>query len=131
MRVDIRGGVKGFVLAAALFCAGRPVVAADAPAADLYVSPAGNDAWSGRLSQASADGKDGPLASLDAARVAVRKLRTAQAPLRPTTVLLHGGVYFLDKTVTFTPEDSGSADAPIVYAAFPGETPLLSGGRPV
>ncbi len=31
----------------------------------------------------------------------------------------------------FGPEDSGTASAPITYAAAPGERPVLSGGRPI
>jgi hypothetical protein len=51
---------------------------------------------------------------------------------KPITVLIRGGVYYLPQTLAFTPEDSGaSAAAPVVYAAYPGETPLLSGGRPL
>ena len=39
------------------------------PTADFYVSPAGNDAWSGTLAEPKPDGRDGPLAT----------------PLQPTT----------------------------------------------
>ena len=35
---------------------------------DLYVSPAGDDAWSGRRTDPTGDGGDGPFATLEAAR---------------------------------------------------------------
>ena len=34
----------------------------------------------------------------------------------------------VDQPLTFEPEDSGSPACPIVYAAYPGETPVISGG---
>ena len=47
---------------------------AEAPknALNLYVALDGNDAWSGRLDKPNADKNDGPLASLDGARIKVR-----------------------------------------------------------
>jgi hypothetical protein len=96
---------------------------------DFVVAPDGRDEWSGRPAEATPDRSDGPFATLDRARLAVRQLK-AQTPERraPYIVLLRGGTYFLQDTVTFTPEDSGRAQAPVIYAAWPGETPLLSGG---
>ncbi|MBM3500564.1 MAG: right-handed parallel beta-helix repeat-containing protein [Armatimonadetes bacterium] len=38
-------------------------------------------------------------------------------------------MYPLSDTITLTPEDSGSAKTPTVFAAFPGERPIVSGGR--
>ncbi len=94
----------------------------------LYVAPGGNDAWSGRLAEPSAAGDDGPFATLARARDAVRELKADGAPVK---VQLRGGVYFVDETIRFGPEDSGSEDAPVVYEAYPGERPELVGGRPV
>ena len=97
-------------------------------AAILHVAPDGNDAWSGRMATANGDRTDGPLASLAGSRDAVRRLR-AERPREPVTVLFAGGVYETNETVAFGPEDSGSAAAPIRYAAAPGERPVLRGGR--
>lgn len=94
----------------------------------LYLSPSGRDTWSGRLPAANADRTDGPLASLGAARAAIRKLQPLSAPVE---VRLRGGVYRPNDTLTFAPEDSGSATCPVTYGAYPGETPILSGGVPV
>jgi hypothetical protein len=42
------------------------------PALELYVSPNGNDAWSGTLPTPGKEGQDGPFASLLRARDEVR-----------------------------------------------------------
>ena len=44
----------------------------------MHVSPAGNDAWSGTAPEPNVDKTDGPLASLQGARDALRKLRAAR-----------------------------------------------------
>lgn len=73
---------------------------------------------------------DGPIATLEEARLQVRKLK-AQQPNQAIEVLIKGGVYSLRDTVVFGLEDSGSAGAPVVYKAFPGEEPVFSGGVPI
>ncbi|NOY79780.1 MAG: right-handed parallel beta-helix repeat-containing protein [Kiritimatiellaeota bacterium] len=100
-------------------------------AATLYVSPAGNDSWSGRLRVPDAAGADGPLASLDGARRAVRKLRSSQPGSKKEAirVLFLDGTYRLRSPVAFTPEDSGTKEQPVVYAAAPNAHPVFSGGR--
>lgn len=95
--------------------------------AHFYVAPGGNDAWSGRLAEPNAEGTDGPLATIQRARDLVAQSK----PTAPTRVLIRGGVYRLDKPLVFTPEHSGTKDAPITYAAYPGEKPIFSGGMPI
>jgi len=89
-----------------------------ASAGEVYVSPDGNDSNPGT--------KEKPLATLARARDVVRGLK--QAETGPVTVYLRGGTYYLPQTLVFTAEDSGTADAPVVYAAYPGEEPVISGG---
>jgi len=89
-------------------------------AAEFYVSPKGNDANPGS--------KERPLATLAAACNTVRMFRTAH-PAEGVTVRISGGTYFLDRALEFTPEDSGTVSAPVVYAAAAGEKAVLSGGR--
>ncbi|MCM2370119.1 right-handed parallel beta-helix repeat-containing protein [Aporhodopirellula aestuarii] len=91
----------------------------------LFVAPAGNDQWSGRLAEPQKN--DGPLATLDAARLKVRQLKTTN-PADTIEVQIRGGTYQLRETVVFGPQDSGSQDAPVIYKAFPGETPVFTGG---
>ncbi len=49
--------------------------------------------------------------------------------LDPVAVYLRSGDYHLDAPLVLGPEDSGTADNPVTYAAYPGESPKLSGGR--
>jgi hypothetical protein len=93
--------------------------------ADFFVSTTGDDRWSGRLPEANARADDGPFASLDRARQA---LRNRSDWGKPTRVCIRGGTYILSAPLTFAPEDSGSPLAPISYEAYPGELPVLSGG---
>jgi hypothetical protein len=45
---------------------------------------------------------------------------------KKATILLRGGTYFLPETLVFKPEDSGTT-----FQAAPGETVVVSGGRPI
>lgn len=98
------------------------LVVSCASAATLYVSPTGHDTGSGSVSD--------PLASLQGARDAVRKLK-AQGPLTaPVEVRIAGGLYPMTEPVVFTPQDSGTNTAPITYkAASSPEMPVFEGGR--
>jgi hypothetical protein len=74
--------------------------------------------------------KENPFATPGQAMVAVRAL-VAGGLKGDVRVVLHGGTYALEAPLTFTPADSGSADHAITYAAAPGESVVLSGGRPI
>ena len=43
--------------------------------------------------------------------------------------MLRGGTYRPQLSVVFSDRDSGTAESPIIYAAYPGEKPVISGGR--
>ena len=92
-----------------------------------YVAPNGNDAWSGLLAEANAAQSDGPLASLEGARLKVRDAITKDASI-PITVMFRGGEYRLLETVVFSPADAGSQKAPITYKAYRDERPVFTGG---
>ena len=99
------------------------------PQADLFVAVNGNDAWAGTLPQPNAEKSNGPFATISRARDAVRALK-AKGPLaKPVTVMVRQGTYYLDDTLVFGPEDGGTKDCPVSYVAYPGETPVVSGGR--
>ena len=53
----------------------------------------------------------------------------ARTPGIAVRVLIRGGVHSLRRTLVLTAADSGTAANPVVYAAFAGEAPVLSGGR--
>jgi hypothetical protein len=114
------------LLTAALLAIGRGL-----PAANFYVATDGNDAWSGRLAEPNAAKTDGPFATLQRARDAIRSLKAPGPLAEPVTVTLRGGVYRVEKTIEFTPDDSGTQQAPITYAAYKAERPVISGGRPI
>jgi len=107
-------------------CCGPPATSC---ADTLYVSPAGDDNWSGRLEQPDGARTDGPLATLHGARARLRQLRAAGSAQPPLTVRVLDGVYYLPEPFVLTPEDSGSADAPVVFEAAAGARPVLSGGQ--
>ena len=105
--------------------AGEQVSGVDA---DFFVASDGNDRWTGKLPAANAEASDGPFATLQRARDAVRQLQRAR-PNTDIVVLIREGLHALDKTVVFGPDDSGSGNATITYAAYPGETPVFSSGN--
>lgn len=44
-------------------------------------------------------------------------------------MVVEDGLYFLDETLRFGPEDGGEEGAPVRYEAAPGARPVISGGR--
>jgi len=97
----------------------------------LYVAPNGDDKWSGRIAAPTANGQDGPVATLPAALTAARSARLDAAKVSDgITILLRGGLYELTEPLVLTPEDSGAnAKQPFTIAAYSGEKPIISGSR--
>lgn len=100
----------------------------------LYVAPNGNDQWSGSIPAPNPQSRDGPLATLERARNRIREVRRQKPSSGTVVVQLRGGIYELAQPLVLSPEDSGShSDSgtiyPVVYEAYPGEQPILSGGR--
>ena len=91
-------------------------------AADFYVATNGNDSWPGTLAQ--------PFRTVDKARLAVQALK-AHVSGRTIRVLIRAGTYYLPSTWTFSGQDSGTSATPILYANYPGESPVISGGQPI
>lgn len=89
------------------------------PAADFFVSPAGDDAGDGSRGR--------PFATLERARDAVRQLPRPLA--EPVTVWLRGGNYFLGRSFELTEADSGTVEAPVSYRGYGREVPRLLGGQ--
>ena len=98
----------------------RQSVASDAVIS--YVSPTGDDSWSGRLAQPNADRTDGPRATLGAACRATRTLGTETS----RRIVVQAGEYFLNEPVVLTEKDSG-----LTIEAATGADVTLYGGRKV
>jgi hypothetical protein len=91
-------------------------------AADIYVSPTGNDGQDGSLAR--------PLQSLEAARDRIRAARDAgKLTKEAVTVWLRCGDYVRENSLELTKTDSGTAEYPVVWRAYPNETVRLLGGR--
>ncbi len=118
---------------ATLALLGLALTSAPAAAEDVYsyyVATNGNDAWSGLLPEPNAARTDGPFATLDRARRAVASLKQSLGGLpKPVEVLVRGGTYYLSTPLYFSRLDSGKPGCPIRYKAYPGEKPVISGGR--
>ncbi len=84
----------------------------------IYVSPSGDDRSNGSINH--------PLQSLSAAQTKVRMLK--RKGHQDITVMLRGGTYTIKNTLIFGPEDSGKEGHPIIWKAYEGEKPVLSGG---
>ncbi len=126
--------VSGAALAVAVIAAVLPAQAAqprpglpahakpDAQAAatvTIVVSPDGDDDNPGTVGA--------PLRTLTAAQQAVRDLTSI--PDGGVSVLLRGGRYELNDTLALDARDSGRDGHPVTWAAWPGEQPVLDGGR--
>ena len=77
-----------------------------------FVSPAGDDRNPGTSEK--------PFATLQRAQQAARQKRG--------DVFLRGGNYYLPDTLSFTAEDSGTKDAPVIYQNYQNEKAVISGG---
>lgn len=86
-------------------------------AADIHVSPAGGDSNAGTAAA--------PFATLGAAHFAARKV----AGMEPVTIHVEDGIYYLPETLVLTPEDSGTAQHPVVWRAVNEGKAVISGGR--
>ncbi|OUL29122.1 hypothetical protein BV378_06560 [Nostoc sp. RF31YmG] len=97
----------------------------------FYVAPNGNDAWTGKQANRNSTQNDGPFATLERARNAIRELKRRQDGVlkQPVTVFIRGGTYFLAQPLVFNSEDSGTHKCPVTYTAYQNEKPIISGGQ--
>ncbi|NNJ26503.1 right-handed parallel beta-helix repeat-containing protein [Alienimonas chondri] len=103
--------------------------AGEEPTADFYLSPDGSDKWSGTSPEPNERRTDGPFATLERARDAVRTLDRDRT--RDVVVLIREGTYRLKQTAVFDLRDAGPGDSAVTYAAYPGETPVFSSGEEI
>lgn len=97
------------------------LLTAAASAEDLYVAPGGKDTNPGTRRR--------PLATLTGARDAARAMKAGGALAGPLRIIIAGGTYRITGPLELSAEDSGTAQAPIVYQAAAGARPVFTGGR--
>jgi len=119
----------GTISLSSLINAGVSSQSNEKPKATFFVATDGDDAWSGKLAEPNAEKTDGPFATIARARDAIQEMKANGGLSEPVTVMVRGGTYFLDETIVFSQEDSGTKDCPITYMAYPGEEPVISGGK--
>lgn len=86
----------------------------------FFVSPSGNDANLGTV--------DRPLATFEGVQELVREFKEIHKNV-PITIYFRGGKYYRTKSAIFKPVDGGTKLGPVKYMAFPGEEPLILGGK--
>lgn len=97
-------------------------------AIDFYVSPSGNDDWSGRIDTSNSVQTDGPFKSLEKAKSAIRKLKEGHGFNEPVTVHIDDGIYELQHPLGFNLIDSGFADRKVIWQGKEGGRVIVSGG---
>lgn len=106
---------------------GGTVVSAEVEPLALYVSIRGDDAAGGRTARLGQP--DGPFATLGRAQTELRRLKAAGQLPDGAVVYCDAGDYYLDAPWTLGPEDSGTAQAGIVYRGAGGQETRIVGGR--
>jgi hypothetical protein len=97
-----------------------PFIVFGATQATFYVDPInGKDNNTGTIDQ--------PFKTITKARDVVRTIN--RKITGDITVYLRDGAYFISKTIEFNTRDSGTSGHPIIYCNYPGETPIISGGK--
>ncbi|WJH32197.1 right-handed parallel beta-helix repeat-containing protein [Paenibacillus sp. CC-CFT747] len=92
------------------------------PESAFYVAGDGSDSNPGTIGA--------PFRTPERARDAIRQLKhDSGLPDGGVTVFLRGGTYERTAAFQLDAQDSGTADKPITYKAFPGETVRLTGGQ--
>ena len=95
------------------------VAVSPASALDIHVSPKGSDDQPGTA--------EAPVKTLEAAR----NLARIKAGQEPVAITVQDGIYYLERPLVLTSEDSGTDKARIVYRAAHEGKAILSGGIPL
>jgi hypothetical protein len=85
----------------------------------IYVSPEGKDSNPGT--------SKAPFATLNAAKAYVSQLRKKQPLTEPAEIVIAPGIYNLTSPLEFTPEDSGTAAAPLIIRGKKGSRCVFTG----
>jgi len=112
-----------FFLVTIAFAPVQPVAAQEGLVrTTLYVAPSslgGSDSHSGTI--------DEPFLTLKRAQQAVRDVDNDK--IGDIIVYVRGGIYELEEPLIFLPHDSGKSGYRVSYMAYPGEKPVITGGR--
>jgi len=119
----------GIILLLEFSMAGK--VGAEMSDVTFYVASNGNDEWSGKFAEPDSAETDGPFATLERARDAIRDLKKAGELKASATVFVRGGIYEFTQTLKLDAQDSGSPESPIVYRAYENEKPVIIGGQQI
>lgn len=120
LRIGTSTPGHGYVGSEEAWPAGAPP--AETGMATYYVSPSGSDSNNGSIGA--------PFLTLTKARDTVRT-RISSSMTGDVTVFLRGGVYQQTSTLALTSSDSGKSGYNVLWKAYPGERPMVSGGVPV
>src|SRR5437899_859528 len=82
-----------------------------AAGSDFYVATDGNDKWSGSLASPNPANTDGPFATLERARDALRRAKAEGKLVAGGTVWIRGGAYSRERSFELTATDSGTPQA--------------------
>ena len=100
----------------------KRIVLINTPECEIYVSVGGKDTGKGT--------KESPFATIGRAQEEVRKIKKEKGlPQKGVVVYLRKGEYFIDDTIIFTEEDSGTENAPVIYRSFSEESVRIIGGK--
>ncbi|MCF8369918.1 MAG: right-handed parallel beta-helix repeat-containing protein [Bacteroidales bacterium] len=95
----------------------------------IYISPDGNDTWSGLVKTTNSGKTDGPLATIEKAKEKVREfIKKGQIPEESVQVYLREGIYRIKKSIVFSSADSDLDGKSVIWSAYPGENVRLIGG---
>lgn len=91
---------------------------------EIFVAADGSDTNEGTL--------DSPYKTIEKARDKVRELKSSGAyPAGGVVVNIRGGEYRVTKTIAFDEQDSGTAEAPVVYRGYMNEKPVITGATKI
>lgn len=96
------------------FCKAQPSL--------FYISPHGNDNWSGEIATPAPDQSDGPFQTFARALNAIK-------PDVETIIYVRKGTYAIDQTLCLSDRQSGTPQHPVIWRNYPNEHPKLAGGK--
>jgi len=97
----------------------------------MYVSTTGNNSWSGKFQQPNAEKTDGPFATIEGARDAIRGMKKSETlPEGNIAVEILEGVYELSGTFELEANDGGKDSlSRVIYYGQKGREVRLAGGK--